>query len=86
MEQRNTGLKWLREQQTDCSGVVYFADDDNKFDLRVFAEVRAVYVHVCCVCVCVSCVSCVCVSCVCVCVCMLHACLRVCVCVCVRKF
>ena len=79
MEQRNTGLKWLREQQTDSSGVVYFADDDNKFDLRVFAEVRAVYVHVCrvCVCVCRVCVSCVCVH---------AACLLACVCVCVRKF
>ena len=79
MEQRNTGLKWLREQQTNSSGVVYFADDDNKFDLRVFAEVRAVYVHVCRVCVCVY----VHAACLLACVCMLHACLRVCVCVCV---
>ena len=76
VEQRNTGLKWLREQQTDSSGVVYFADDDNKFDLRVFAEVRAVYVHVCRACVCV------CHACVCVCAC----CMLACVYVCVRKF
>ena len=75
MEQRNTGLKWLREQQTDSSGVVYFADDDNKFDLRVFAEVRAVYVHVCRVCVCACCML--------ACMCVHAACLLACVCMCV---
>ena len=55
VEQRNLGLNWLRSQcgagsqsllttpilQPDsCSGVVYFADDDNKYDLRLFKVVR----------------------------------------------
>ena len=40
--QRNTGLKWLREHYTvdNANGVVYFGDDDNKYDLRLFEEVR----------------------------------------------
>ena len=39
--QRNAGLHWLRSHYTlsNCSGVVYFADDDNKYDLRLFEEV-----------------------------------------------
>ena len=36
--QRNEGLKWVR-QQTDPSAVVYFADDDNTYDLQIFEEV-----------------------------------------------
>ena len=45
VEQRNAGLKWLREHRSNGNrgkqeeGVVYFADDDNKFDLRIFPEV-----------------------------------------------
>lgn len=45
MEQRNEGLRWLREdrkaQQGGASdqGVVYFADDDNTYTLQVFEEV-----------------------------------------------
>ena len=41
VEQRNAGLRWLREnfKPHSSSGVVYFADDDNKFDLRIFTEV-----------------------------------------------
>jgi len=55
LEQRNLGLNWVREQCTpasaaspsgraltleECrSGVVYFGDDDNRYDLRVFEEV-----------------------------------------------
>ncbi len=55
LEQRNLGLNWLRAQCgasstshfTDSvldsdrcgSGVVYFADDDNKYDLRLFEQV-----------------------------------------------
>ena len=37
--QRNTGLEWLRGHHGNSSGVVYFADDDNKYDLRLFEEV-----------------------------------------------
>ena len=39
--QRNAGLTWLREHYNaeNCSGVVYFGDDDNKYDLRLFDEV-----------------------------------------------
>lgn len=35
---RNGGLQWVREHAT--KGVVYFADDDNTYDLRVFQEMR----------------------------------------------
>lgn len=37
--QRNAGIKWLRERATN-DGVVYFADDDNTYDLGVFEEMR----------------------------------------------
>ncbi|KAH3851204.1 galactosylgalactosylxylosylprotein 3-beta-glucuronosyltransferase 3-like [Dreissena polymorpha] len=37
--QRNKGLQWLRNQ-TGVTGVVYFADDDNTYDLRIFEEMR----------------------------------------------
>ena len=36
--QRNAGIKWLRENATKF-GVVYFADDDNTYDLQIFEEV-----------------------------------------------
>ncbi|XP_068248584.1 galactosylgalactosylxylosylprotein 3-beta-glucuronosyltransferase P-like isoform X2 [Palaemon carinicauda] len=35
---RNAGLKWLRKHATQ--GVVYFADDDNTYDIRIFEEIR----------------------------------------------
>ncbi|KAK8726238.1 hypothetical protein OTU49_017482, partial [Cherax quadricarinatus] len=35
---RNGGLMWVREHAT--SGVVYFADDDNTYDIRLFQEIR----------------------------------------------
>lgn len=35
---RNGGLAWVRTKATD--GVVYFADDDNTYDLRLFEEMR----------------------------------------------
>jgi galactosylgalactosylxylosylprotein 3-beta-glucuronosyltransferase 3 len=42
VEQRNAGLAWLRDAfdkgQLDA-GVVYFADDDNTYDTRLFEEV-----------------------------------------------
>ena len=34
---RNGGIKWIRENAN--SGVVYFADDDNSYDIRLFEEV-----------------------------------------------
>ena len=41
VDQRNAGLRWLRHHYCDthCSGVVYFGDDDNKYDLRLFDDV-----------------------------------------------
>jgi hypothetical protein len=36
---RNKGLQWIRENYVDPRGVVYFADDDNTYDLRLFDEV-----------------------------------------------
>lgn len=41
--QRNAGLTWLRnylETSQQDRGVLYFADDDNTYDLRIFEEVR----------------------------------------------
>ena len=35
---RNRGLQWIRANAT--KGVVYFADDDNTYDIRLFEEVR----------------------------------------------
>ena len=39
--QRNAGLSWVRRHCSNnyCRGVVYFMDDDNKYDLRLFEEV-----------------------------------------------
>lgn len=34
---RNRGLKWIRQNAVE--GVVYFADDDNTYDVRLFNEV-----------------------------------------------
>lgn len=40
--QRNKGLQWLRDnsERLDRNGVVYFADDDNTYDIRLFEEMR----------------------------------------------
>lgn len=40
--QRNKGIQWLRENEKDLdlNGVVYFADDDNTYDIRLFEEMR----------------------------------------------
>ena len=39
-DQRNLGLKWIREHFTnDMKGVVYFGDDDNTYDIRIFEQV-----------------------------------------------
>lgn len=46
VQQRNEGLRWLREDRRaeaggdNLQGVVYFADDDNTYSLQVFEEVR----------------------------------------------
>lgn len=39
--QRNAGLEWIRDHHTaeKCNGIVYFGDDDNSYDLRLFEEV-----------------------------------------------
>lgn len=45
VEQRNEGLRWLRENGRaqlggiNQQGVVYFADDDNTYSLQIFEEV-----------------------------------------------
>ena len=36
---RNAGLKWIVENASK-DGVMYFADDDNAYDLRLFKEVQ----------------------------------------------
>ena len=40
--QRNLGIQWLRKNIDPhwTSGVIYFADDDNTYDSRIFDEVR----------------------------------------------
>lgn len=46
VEQRNEGLRWLREDRREAAGdaseqaVVYFADDDNTYSLQLFQEMR----------------------------------------------
>lgn len=48
VEQRNEGLRWLREDRRtqpggeNQQGVVYFADDDNTYSLQIFEEVGVV--------------------------------------------
>ncbi|CAL8364243.1 unnamed protein product [Lota lota] len=40
--QKNLGLRWLRLTMGDAPlGVVYFADDDNVYSLKVFEEMRS---------------------------------------------
>lgn len=34
---RNRGIQWIRMNATE--GVMYFADDDNTYDLEIFYEV-----------------------------------------------
>ena len=42
MQQRNLGLEWLRNnyknQSVDIDGVLFFGDDDNSYDVRLFDE------------------------------------------------
>lgn len=43
-EQRNVGLEWIRDniKPNETKGVVYFADDDNTYDIRLFDEMRTI--------------------------------------------
>ncbi|WAR19758.1 B3GA3-like protein [Mya arenaria] len=38
VDQRNEAIRWIR-QNAKQTGVVYFADDDNTYDIRLFEEV-----------------------------------------------
>ncbi|XP_067682680.1 galactosylgalactosylxylosylprotein 3-beta-glucuronosyltransferase 2-like [Haliotis asinina] len=42
ISQRNMGLSWLRKNLDPVKqpGVVYFADDDNTYDLKIFVQMR----------------------------------------------
>ncbi|XP_064359317.1 galactosylgalactosylxylosylprotein 3-beta-glucuronosyltransferase 3 isoform X2 [Dromaius novaehollandiae] len=40
-EQRNRALQWLRDTRPAEPAVVYFADDDNTYSLRLFEEMRS---------------------------------------------
>lgn len=44
-DQRNYAMQWLREQYQvgQLPGVVYFGDDDNTYDIRLFEEVCVTY-------------------------------------------
>ena len=39
---RNAALQWLRSNNI-TEGVIYFADDDNSYDLELFEEVRTMF-------------------------------------------
>lgn len=44
MHNRNAALAWIRRESEAASGgrpsVIYFADDDNAYDIRLFEEIR----------------------------------------------
>ncbi|XP_044125916.1 galactosylgalactosylxylosylprotein 3-beta-glucuronosyltransferase 3 isoform X1 [Bufo gargarizans] len=41
VEQRNKALRWLHENRSSKNlGVVYFADDDNTYSIKIFEEMR----------------------------------------------
>jgi len=43
VEQRNAALQWIRTNHvTWAKGVVYFGDDDNTYDWRLFSEIRTI--------------------------------------------
>ncbi len=47
VDQRNLGLGWIRSycsEEANCTGSVYFMDDDNKYDLRLFEEVLIIII------------------------------------------
>ncbi|XP_064402296.1 galactosylgalactosylxylosylprotein 3-beta-glucuronosyltransferase 2-like isoform X2 [Halichondria panicea] len=44
-KEKNTGLEWIRkwcQKPENCSGLVYFLDDESKYDLRLFKEMRKI--------------------------------------------
>ena len=48
VENRMKGLEWILNHAKDSgddSGVFYFADDDNTYDLRLFEEVYHLYLQ-----------------------------------------
>lgn len=48
---RNRGLEWIRANSSE--GVLYFADDDNTYDVEIFDEVSVFFLCWRCVCVCI---------------------------------
>ena len=46
VEQRNTALKWLRDNVDDkkTRGAVYFMDDDNTYHIKIFDEVGMLWI------------------------------------------
>lgn len=43
VEQRNAGLTWLRENlSSKDKGVIYFMDDDNSYNIKIFEEMRTI--------------------------------------------
>lgn len=41
VDQRNAGLKWLRQNRLPGPGVLYFMDDDNTYHPQIFEEIRS---------------------------------------------
>lgn len=48
---RNRGLEWIRANSSE--GVLYFADDDNTYDVEIFDEVSVFFLCWGRVCVCI---------------------------------
>lgn len=43
VEQRNAALRWIRENLTSVkNGIVYFADDDNTYSIKIFREMEKI--------------------------------------------
>ncbi len=44
IDQWNIGLKWLRDHQTELNdGVIHFANDNNRYDIRLFQQVQLIH-------------------------------------------
>lgn len=47
VEQRNAALQWLRENRRPTDkGIVFFADDDNTYSIKLFHEVRTLTIAI----------------------------------------